>query len=408
MDRKNVFLAVASEFLEEGLGSCGELDIAARAGSKEEALSLLDRLCRQNMRPEAAVISSALGGDRSLDVLDVAWRMRSRGLRVIYLAGEAEPGDGSLNRLRGMGIGDIILGPAAIGTVLDVILNPCMGEAGAPPPEPSGGGVPAAAGEGKRLFRVFSRSGRPSDTPSGRRQEAGRLYRNVNVVWSPAPTGKTFVAVNHAASMARAGCSVCLLDLDDGAGVWFGMPEGASGLERALEEEGDPLVHAFRPQNVDNLFVLTGGRAPEDRPGKLDALLDSLRARVGLLVVDMPSSAHDSLLYRAANVILVADMDLSHLRRIKRELARFEEDAVAPEFHLILNRYRDIKGLPGKVIESTPVSLSGIIPEGHDAVMMSISRGWPAVFTDFALKSAFEKLQVLLSPEEAAGHGAAV
>ena len=133
-----------------------------------------------------------------------------------------------------------------------------------------------------------------------------RRSRPVTVVWGPtgAP-GRTTVAVTFAASLAGAGMSTMLVDLDTwGASVAqvLGLVDEAPGVAAAARasEQGTldvPGLARLAPEVVPGLRVLTGlpkaDRWPELRAGAMEDILGLSRGVVDHVVVDVGFAVED-------------------------------------------------------------------------------------------------------------------
>jgi len=124
----------------------------------------------------------------------------------------------------------------------------------------------------------------------------------VLLVTSPAPQdGKTLIAGNLAVSMASAGMRVVLVDTDLRIPMLhelFDLPNTRGLTELLSADRPDPfaLEEVLLPTHVPNLMLLPAGRPPLDpmtllASPRLPALLDGLRERADLIILDSPPVA---------------------------------------------------------------------------------------------------------------------
>lgn len=231
---------------------------------------------------EAAVVSSDLRGlDRT-----VLGRLAEHGVRVL---GVYPPGDeGSERRLRQLGLGAVL--PADAPTT-DV--DQALQRLEAPEPDSgasngSGGGHPAVPGQGPAAD-----PGLEQGVPDAQREH------QVVAVWGPtgAP-GRTTLAVNLAAELARAGVPALLVDADTyGASVAqaLGLLDEAPGIAAATRaaDQGTldlPALARVAPEAAPRLRVLTGlpraDRWPELRDHAFVDVLAMARRLASVTVID--------------------------------------------------------------------------------------------------------------------------
>ena len=120
--------------------------------------------------------------------------------------------------------------------------------------------------------------------------------RSILMVTSSRPgEGKSFLCVNLATVMARAGQNVCLVDVDIRRGYlrrFFGVEKGTQGLTDVLA--GDALIGDMIQQAADSgLYFIPAGKYPPN-PSELlmhknfSEVLDYLDERFDMTILDTP------------------------------------------------------------------------------------------------------------------------
>lgn len=149
--------------------------------------------------------------------------------------------------------------------------------------------------------------------------------------------GKSVVASNLAAAVARSGRRVLLVDADFGspsAHEFLEMPNSEPGLGTVLSAGDPPLVDAIRPTGVHGLSLLpTGGptRSPSEllASPRLPAFIAEISGHFDLVVIDAPAvlEASDaaSIAPHANAVLLVVGGMPVRERDLKRALRRLRD-----------------------------------------------------------------------------------
>ncbi|SEB50223.1 Flp pilus assembly protein, ATPase CpaE [Nocardioides exalbidus] len=241
----------------------------------------------------------------------------------------------------------------------------------------------------------------PDDAPGG-----GRLV----AVWGPAGApGRTTVATNLAAEVARRGTDVVLADLDPYGGSvaqQLGILDEVSGLLSAsrLAASGqlDERFASVCRGVGEHLAVVTGlpraDRWREVRSAQADQLLDRARGR-GEVVVDTGFSLEDdtaadfggrpgrnsltlAALDQADEVVVVGSADPVGLTRLARGLVELRERGTAAPVRVVVNRMRGSIGwsekeIAGMVEGFSRVSGLHFLPEDRTGVDRSLVAGLP-------------------------------
>ncbi|NPV74314.1 MAG: hypothetical protein HPY89_11190 [Pelotomaculum sp.] len=378
----SVIIAVPDEDLviTETVGSAREIEHLVTLETREEVIPAAEQL-----NPDVCLLSSELPGE--IDILDIAEALVMRGTRVVFMAGSLEEDNPTIDMLKRMGVTDIIHGNPTAGLLIERLLNkgrPCV--------------VPRTAViKPNEKLRIESIKEEPEGL-AGKARELGKnlkklaqrktegVHENVVAVWSPAPTGKTFVAVNLAVSMALRGIETVLLDASDfSSWALVGAPEGEDGLVRFLET-GRLQGAAFQPDLVPGLYVLTadpGGEIPKIDPKKL---IEKLAATGHLVVVDLSGAPYES----AGTTVIVADHDYNHLVKIQKSI---QEGEWLYRAVLVLNRNVESGNLPVDTVkQATGMNIAAVIPDSAVEVLESQRAGVPSVLVSSIIAEAFEEL----------------
>lgn len=232
-------------------------------------------------------------------------------------------------------------------------------------------------------------------TAAGRRRgavspaEARRVSRVIVVVSPKGGSGKTTVAVNLAAALARANPGgVALLDLD----VQFG--DVASSLHLAPEHTLSDVVAA--PGGIDatslkvhltahasGLWVLAAPDGPAEAEEVTAAhatrALELLAAQFQTVVVDTGAGLDEltlAAIERATDVVLVATMEVSAVRGLRKELAVLGSlGFVGADRHLVLNRADAKVGLHVGDVEDALGLPVEVALTGSRAVPVAVNQG---------------------------------
>ncbi|RYB95097.1 chromosome partitioning protein [Nocardioides oleivorans] len=249
-------------------------------------------------------------------------------------------------------------------------------------------------------------TGHDADDESDEGATGGRLV----VVWGPAGApGRTTVATNLAAEVARRGTDVVLADLDPYGGAvaqQLGILDEVSGLLSASRLAASGQLDA-RFASVcrgvgDHLAVVTGlpraDRWREVRAAQVDQLLDGARGW-GDVVVDTGFSLEDdaasdfggrpgrnsltlTALDRADELVVVGSADPVGLARLARGLVELRERGTAAPVRVVVNRMRSSIGwsekeIAGMVEGFSRVSGLHFLPEDRSGVDRAVVAGLP-------------------------------
>jgi pilus assembly protein CpaE len=233
---------------------------------------------------------------------------------------------------------------------------------------------------------------------SGRRSQAsgGRRGRIVTVFSPKGGTGKTVIASNTAASVAKdEGKKALLLDLDlqfGDAAIMLGIePEKTIyDLVVAPGELDTEKLAGYVTRHASGLDILPAPLRPEDAElvteAKLAQLLEVARESYDVIVVDTSPFFHGPMLAtldRTDELLLVCSLDVPTLKNVRLalqtlELLSFPTDRIS----LVLNRANSKVGMkPGEVESALEVKVRFSVPSDR-AVPIAVNRGNPAVLAD--------------------------
>ena len=260
-------------------------------------------------------------------------------------------------------------------------------------------------------IRKASHSGRKAQGRPGRR---GRIV----TVFSPkGGTGKTVIATNTAAAVAKhEGKKALLLDLDlqfGDAAIMLGIePEKTIyDLVVAPGELDTEKLAGYVTRHVSGLDILPAPLRPEDAElvteAKLAQLLEVARESYDIIVVDTSPFFHGPMLAtldRTDELLLLCGLDVPTLKNVRLALQTLELLSFPPDrIRVVLNRANSKVGMkPGEVEGALDVKVRFEIPSDR-AVPLSVNRGNPAVLAeakgDFA--RAIRTMAKTLAPVEA-------
>jgi pilus assembly protein CpaE len=232
---------------------------------------------------------------------------------------------------------------------------------------------------------------------SGRRtQGLGRRGRIATVFSPKGGTGKTVIATNTSASVAKhEGKKALLLDLDlqfGDAAIMLGIePEKTIyDLVVAPGELDTEKLAGYVTRHASGLDILPAPLRPEDAElvteAKLGQLLEVARQSYDVIVVDTSPFFHGPMLAtldRTDELMLVCSLDVPTLKNVRLALQTLELLSFPPErIRLVLNRANSKVGMkPGEVEGALDVKVRFEVPSDR-AVPIAVNRGNPAVLAD--------------------------
>lgn len=224
-----------------------------------------------------------------------------------------------------------------------------------------------------------------------------RTTGRVIMVLSPkGGSGKTTVSSNLAVALAGiADESVVLVDLD----VQFGDSASALGIvpeHTVADLAGDGPLDAtalkvyLSAHHRSGIYVLCGAESPEEAdaltPVRAAEIVDALTEDFGIVVVDTAAGVDDRMLAvldHATDVVLVANMDVSSIRNLGKEVAALDRAGLLPPSrYFVLNRADEELGLTVTDVEAAlGMSVDIAVPSTRD-VPLSMNQGRPIVLEE--------------------------
>ncbi|MCL6558012.1 MAG: hypothetical protein K6U74_04255 [Firmicutes bacterium] len=383
MPKTRVIVAAPDDdlVLTETIGSAKEIEHLATLELREEVIP-----AAQQLKPDVCLLSWDLPGET--DILDIAYFLVKQGTRVVFMAGDLDGENPTVDMLRRMGVTDVIHGSPTAGLLIERLLN-----RGQPYTVPQ----KALVKPDEKL--IVDRFAGEKETIPAKAREIGRsikrltrrkddgVYENVIAVWSPAPAGKTFVAVNLAAAFALRGMETVLLDVHGSAWPLVGAPEGEDGLARFLET-GALQGTAFCPDLVPGLYVLTTDPAGEGPAVDLNKVLEKIVGGGHQIIIDLNGSPLDA----TGTTVIVADHDVNHLLKIQKAV---QEGDWLYKAVLVLNRHVESISVE-TVKQAANMNVAVLIPDLGPEALECQRAGVPAVLVNPAVAEAFDSLVDLL------------
>jgi pilus assembly protein CpaE len=226
--------------------------------------------------------------------------------------------------------------------------------------------------------------------------QPGRRGRIVTVFSPKGGTGKTVIATNTAASVAKhEGKKALLLDLDlqfGDAAIMMGIePEKTIyDLVVAPGELDTEKLAGYVTHHESGLDILPAPLRPEDAElvteAKLAQLLEVARESYDVIVVDTSPFFHGPMLAtldRTDELLLICSLDVPTLKNVRLALQTLELLSFpAARIKLVLNRANSKVGMkPGEVEGALEVKVRFSVPSDR-AVPIAVNRGNPVVLAD--------------------------
>jgi pilus assembly protein CpaE len=251
---------------------------------------------------------------------------------------------------------------------------------------------------------------------------AGRREGRIITVFSPkGGTGKTVIASNLAAALAKAGGRrTLLLDLD----LQFGDAAIMLGLEpektifdfvNAPGELDPDKLAGYTTTHKSGLDILPAPLRPEDAElvteAKLGRLIEVARACYDVIVVDTSPFFHGPMLAtldRTDELMLICSLDVPTLKNVRLALSTLEMLSFPQQrIRVVLNRANSKVGMKQREVEAALEQEVRYEVPSDRAVPLSVNKGVPAVLaepgSDFA--RAINTMAKGIFPKEEAKRG---
>lgn len=252
--------------------------------------------------------------------------------------------------------------------------------------------------------------------PSQRAEQPGQV---VTVFSAKGGCGKTTLATNIAAAIAKEGRSACLIDLD----LTFGdvaislqlFPTHTIGDAVALRRLDESAVRGLVTHHSEKLDALLApvepGVAENVSAALVGEVISALKQLYDVVVIDTPAAFSDQALAAfdaTDHFLLVATLDVPAIKNLKLTLEMlmllgYQRD----RWHVVLNRADAKVGLSiDDVQKMLNLPIAAQIPSSR-AVPASINRGVPLVLDapGHAVSESVRKLVKRLEPQTAPTRG---
>lgn len=235
----------------------------------------------------------------------------------------------------------------------------------------------------------LTRQVRGDDGVSASRAELGRL---ITVFSAKGGCGKTTLSTNLGAALAKAGRSVCIVDLDlafgDVAIALQLFPErGIADLasqSRRLDRTSVAGVVTRHGTNLDAVLAPVEPGAAETISAELvGELLGVLKGMYDVVIVDTPPAFTDQVLTAfdaSDHIAMLTTLDIPALKNLKVALETMDLLGYSRDrWHVVLNRADSKVGLAIEDVQKTlKLPIAAQIPSSR-AVPAAINRGVPIV-----------------------------
>lgn len=234
---------------------------------------------------------------------------------------------------------------------------------------------------------LVSQEARRESAPAG---PVRRETRIVTVFGTKGGIGKTTVAVNLAAALARMGKKVAVVDLDlqfGDVGVFFDIDPADTIAELAQENDfSAEKVESYLRLHPSGVSILCAPRSPENAEAvsasHIERILGAIRPDFDYIILDTPPAFNDvtiTALEQSDRVLYLITLDISTLRNAKISLGILGSLGQREKTNIVVNREAEsiITLRDAEKIVRSPVFCR--IPSDWKTATLSLNRGIPFV-----------------------------
>lgn len=218
------------------------------------------------------------------------------------------------------------------------------------------------------------------------------MSRVVTIFGPKGGLGKTTIAVNLAAELARQNKKVVLVDLD----LQFGdvhifldidPTDTIAELVQEFFSSNIDSVRSFMTVHSSGIHVLCSPKSPEYAETisaeKIQSLLSLLRSYYDFVIIDTPPFFTDVIitaLESSSNILFVTGLDISILKNSKVSLALLESLQMTDKMRLIVNRAVDMSSITVDDVQKIlGYPIWAKIPSDYKVAVTALNRGIPFV-----------------------------
>ncbi|MCF0141153.1 MAG: AAA family ATPase [Mogibacterium sp.] len=217
-------------------------------------------------------------------------------------------------------------------------------------------------------------------------------------------TGKTTVAVNMAASLAKIGKRVCVIDLDlqfGDVGVFMNIPRTETISDLMYNNDlSSKSIDSYLYKHESGVNVLCAPNSPEEAdailPEHLEKIIQVIRDKFDYTILDLPPILDDNtiaVIEVADYIWFITNPEISTLKNSKVCMNILQNLSLDEKIRIVLNKDDDssIKQDNVRKVLGTDIELA--IPYDYNTAVTAVNRGKPFVISSPRSKAskAFEK-----------------
>jgi len=200
-------------------------------------------------------------------------------------------------------------------------------------------------------------------------------------------TGKTTLAIGVAASLAKAGKRVMLLDLD----LQFGDVSMALDLDTKnsivdlVQDRGGITIeniNGFAVEHSSGMSVLCAPKSSEFAefvtPSHIERIIDIMRPYYEYIIVDLPSAFNDAVITACENceeIFLIYNNEILSLNNAKVCYTILDQLHQREKIRFVLNKVEKSLIKPEDFSEMFRTEMVALIPADYPAALASINKG---------------------------------